>query len=223
MENLSAIIESIASLAWPVIVIIIILGFRSAIGDLIGTAKSRKFTVKVAGNELTMEEVNDQQRRLISDLQKQFGELQTQVDALLKEQPLAISKGITELVEESTDVVRLVLWVDDNPKNNSFLIQTLQDQGTQVVTAVSTKEALEKMLSTKFERIITDMGRTEDGRYNPIAGLELTRMIRQIDANVPIFVFTNSRGAQNTRVVAEAGVTGITTSPSSLLGMLQTR
>jgi CheY-like chemotaxis protein len=221
MENLSAIIQSIASLAWPLIVIILLIGFRSNIEGLIDTAKSRKFTIKVAGNELTMDEANEQQRSLIADLQKQLGTLQTQVDTLAKGRSISTLQETTKPAESQAESVRLILWADDNPKNNSFLIQNLQDQGIQVVTVLSTKEALEKMRSVKFDRVITDMGRFEDGRFNPIAGLELSKLIRETNVTIPIYMYTSSRATQEQRTVIEAGVTGITSSPNNLLNMLQ--
>ncbi|HRQ42195.1 MAG TPA: response regulator [Chloroflexota bacterium] len=226
MENIPAIIESIALLAWPVIVIVILFSFRSSVKELIESGKSRKFTVKVAGNELTMEEINDQQRTLIADLQKRVGELQEQVDTILNnKRPSEIqpseenSKRV--LNEEIADKVRLILWVDDQPKNNSFLIQGLQDQGIQVVTALSTNEAIEKFQNVRFDRVITDMGRQEDGRFNPVAGIELTKIIRRTNANVPIFAYTSSRGMSHQQAAYTAGITGITTSPSELLSSLQ--
>jgi CheY-like chemotaxis protein len=221
MENLAAIIQSIASLVWPLIIIIVLYGFRSNIKDLIESAKSRKFTVKVAGNELTMEEASEKQRSLIADLQKQLGELQTKVDTHFHGQPTSPPIEQAKSAEKQSEAARLILWADDNPKNNSFLIQNLQDQGIHVVTALSTKEALDKMRSANFDRVITDMGRNEDGRFNPIAGLELTKMIRKTNATIPIYVYTSRRGMQEQLAAKEAGVTSVTTSPSNLLNMLQ--
>ena len=67
--------KALAALAWPVIVFLLILFFRPAIKALIESAKSRKFTLKLGGQELTMEEVNQQQRTITTDLQTQVAEI----------------------------------------------------------------------------------------------------------------------------------------------------
>jgi len=58
METLPEILKAIASLLWPLIVIVILFSFRSQVAGLIETARTRKFTVKVGEMELSMEEYN---------------------------------------------------------------------------------------------------------------------------------------------------------------------
>lgn len=218
MENIGQILQGLASLAWPIIVIIILFGFRSSVTALLESAKARKFTIKVAGNELTMEEASEQQRALISDLQKQIVDIQKNIEAVRG------TKQVGEAVVEEKKAVaaNTILWVDDKPRNNAFLIENLTEQGISVTTAQSTAEALAMFGSRRFDRIISDMGRYEEGRFNPVAGLELTRQIRATDPNVPIVVYTSIRSAQEQRQAAlDAGVTEITASPTVLLNALQ--
>ena len=51
-----------------------------------------------------------------------------------------------------------ILWVDDNPKNNSFLVERLSKLGIQVTQVLSTAEAISLLSSMSFDRIISDMG-----------------------------------------------------------------
>ena len=46
---------------------------------LLESAKLRKFTLKIGGQELTMEELTDQQSKLLSDLQSQIEALRNQM------------------------------------------------------------------------------------------------------------------------------------------------
>ena len=114
MDNLPAILDSFAKLAWPIIVIVVLLGFRNNIIELIETAKSRKFTVKVAGNELTMEELSEQQRNIITDLQQQLTELQKQIQPLLKAAPVKKSgrkqKSAGRNIKKTAGA-KSILWV----------------------------------------------------------------------------------------------------------------
>jgi CheY-like chemotaxis protein len=218
MENIGQILQGLASLAWPVIVIIILFAFRSSVKALLESARARKFTIKVAGNELTMEEASEQQRALISDLQKQIVDIQKSIEAVRGTQP--VSEAVAE--ERKAAAANAILWVDDKPKNNAFLIENLTEQGINVTTALSTAEALAMFTSRKFDRIISDMGRYEEGRFSPVAGLELTRQIRAVDRNIPIVIYTSIRSAQEQRQAAiDSGVTEITASPTVLLNALQ--
>lgn len=222
MENIPDILQGIATLAWPIIVIILLISFRKNVRELLESAKSRKFTVKVAGNELTMEEVSEQQRTLITDLQKQIVELQKNVEML---QPKAIvgetARLERELTESKRTTVNSVLWVDDSPKNNAFLIESLQDQSINVITALSTEDGLAKFKSRKFDRVISDLVRREDGIRKSFAGFELARQIRAEDPEIPIVIYTSMPPSAATHQMAiEAGATDITASPTVLLKLV---
>jgi CheY-like chemotaxis protein len=217
MEKLATLLHAIASLAWPLIVALIVFYFRGIIRTVLESAKSRKFTVKVAGNELTMDEANEQQRVIISDLQKQIVNIQNTVGLMLGE-PAPMPKSLESKPEE----VKTVLWVDDNPKNNSYLIANLSESGVEIITALSTSEALSKFTSRRIDRVISDMGRREGIKYNQTAGLDLIRQIRAMDPNVPILIYCSRRAAQTYEQEAKsAGANVITSSPSVLLNALR--
>lgn len=56
MTELKDLLDGVAALLWPLIVIAILYLFRPAVVAIIESAKSRKFTLKVGGQELTMEQ-----------------------------------------------------------------------------------------------------------------------------------------------------------------------
>jgi CheY-like chemotaxis protein len=80
-----------------------------------------------------------------------------------------------------------------------------------------------KSRGRKLAFVVKDeMGRTESGQYNAIAGLELTKKIREIDGNVPIIIYTTSRAVRAYRAEAlRAGANEITASPTVLLNALE--
>src|SRR5256885_10004123 len=122
MELFARAVEALSTLLWPLIVIGGIFIFRPALTRLIDSARSRKFIVKIAGQELTMEDVNEQQRSLITDLQGQFVELRKRVDEIVgPSKPTLDEPGASPSPSPAS-----ILWVDDNPKNNSYVIDTLQ-------------------------------------------------------------------------------------------------
>lgn len=54
MESLAKLLSALASLAWPTIFAVLIFMLFEPLKKLIESARGRKFTIKVAGNELNM-------------------------------------------------------------------------------------------------------------------------------------------------------------------------
>jgi CheY-like chemotaxis protein len=162
--------------------------------------------------------VSEQQGTLINDLQRRVVELQNAINV----EGVKKSESHTEVVSEQTAQVESVLWVDDKPKNNSYLIQNLEGLGVKVTTALSTQDALSVFKSGRFQRIITDMGRTEGFVYRRKAGIALAREIRKLDSEIPIIIFCDPRSAENLREEAlQAGADDITASATVLLSDLR--
>ncbi|RQW79505.1 MAG: response regulator [Methanothrix sp.] len=198
INDIEPLFQFLSALMWPLLILFIILLFKSKIDDLIDSAKLRKFTIKAANFELTMEDAIKQQQQIIKDFQDKILQGKTK------------PKNLTSL-----------LWVDDNPKNNAMLIQNFTEKGISITTASSTKEALLKMETEKFDAIITDMGRTESGERLDTAGIDLSRKIRENDKNIPIFIYSWSKTAKSKMDEAkDAGITKVTTSKSDLIEAL---
>ncbi|EIO9265697.1 MULTISPECIES: response regulator [Vibrio] len=213
--DLVKLMEALSKILWPLIFVYLLFSFKSTIKSLIESATSRKFTLKVAGNELTMDEVTEQQRIIISDMQSEIGDLRKVVDALSSrdDTPLIIDESHRA---ESQRISR-VLWVDDQPQNNAFLIANLESMGVTVKTAESTKSALNMYRNGRYDSVISDMGRPEGDR----AGIELAREIRMMDNEIPIHIYCGGWAAKNLRDEAiEAGVNSITSSGTVLLSSL---
>ena len=212
MENISKLLEAISSILWPIIIIGILYFLRDAIKTVILSAQGRKFTLKIAGNELSMEEVTEQQRHLISDLQTKITDLQKVVEHFTKK---PLDEDTAEINDAS--IVKNILWVDDKPRNNSFIMASLEELGVKVDIAKSTEEAMNLFSPHRYDRIISDMGRPENNH----AGIELSKLIRQQDKEIPIYIFCSGWAAKNLKEASfKAGVNGITASGSALLRML---
>jgi CheY-like chemotaxis protein len=82
------------------------------------------------------------------------------------------------------------LWVDDEPQNNTHGINALQAQGINVVVCKTTQEALEQVHKGKFDVIITDQLRYEDGIRKDRAGYDLIGRLQQDGVKVPVILST---------------------------------
>ncbi|GAB2597264.1 response regulator [Nitrincola alkalisediminis] len=156
-----------------------------------------------------MEEASEQQRKIVNDVQSRLAaiekhlERKEEISLNTEAQPVARSKRI--------------LWVDDTPKNNSYLVASLQEMGHIVDIALDTEEGIRKFEESPYDIVISDMDRPEDKK----AGITLARTIQTIRSDVPYFIFCGGWAAKNLREESlSAGVTEITSSGTTLLSRL---
>jgi CheY-like chemotaxis protein len=257
-------ILAIAALLWPVIVIVVILYFRPAVTQVIQSATSRKFALKIGGQELTMEEANQNQQKMISDLQMKVLEIKKTLDgnaavgssvitasipapSMLRMPTPPFGGGTTgsTVVGPGTTGSTLapvgdggtvpnpkmplpknfqperILWVDDNPKNISALMQFLEDRDVKVAQVTSTGEALRLLKSRHYDCVISDMRREEGVQLNEAAGLVLLKKVRKSDPDLPFIFFTGDGSiAKHGEDALRFGANEITSSATELLGLL---
>jgi CheY-like chemotaxis protein len=251
MEQLAKLISAISSLVWPAIFIVLIFKFSEPIKKLIDSARGRKFTIKVAGNELTMEEASEQTRVMLSDLQTKIAELEKHIvkkidnseqvlkPPLIKSDNYVYPPSVTAsspaqlpetgIAEPSADynsrpmfslkemTTRRILWVDNNPKNNSFVIASLETRGDKIDVALTTQEGLEKFKAYHYDLVITDMARPDSEK----AGILLTKQLKAIKPSIPVYIFCSYWTAKYMRNEAlSEGVDEITSSATSLMGFV---
>lgn len=109
---------------------------------------------------------------------------------------------------------KTILWVDDNPQNNSYFVENFHSEGVVVDLAISTDEAQDKMKRREYDAIITDIMRPEGDK----AGIELVKLIRKRNSAVPIYVYCGGWAARHLKDEAlNAGANGITSSGTTLL------
>ena len=236
MDTLAQLFSALASLAWPVVFAVLLFKLYGPIRKLVESASGRKFTLKVAGNELSMEEASEQQRKSIDDLQFKLAEL----ERLLAGAPAAslqpaphlppVGRGapaasgaarspapLPQVAAAPAASTQRILWVDDHPKNNSFLIASLEERGVRVDQALSTDAALARLGQQSYDIVISDMQRPEGAK----AGIDLARQVQARALPVPVYIVCGPGAARGLREEAlAAGVAEITASGTSLLSAL---
>jgi CheY-like chemotaxis protein len=299
-------ISAIASLLWPLIVLAVLVLFRGPLTRVIRSTEARDFTIKIAGQEVSVGELHRQQMDMMADLHDQITALRKDFDALPQRGPAKISASKattqdspkssvtahaaapatagaaastgsqaggttfdetdTELAQaavpsqdrpqfhadpvkapwerlehlvqnaepaddkepaaaaesngtaatlsvvpaESAEVVPNwagqhpdtrpkaagVLWVDDHPERNALQVDQLERRGVVVDAVRSTKEALQKLTGQRYQLIVSDMERVENGKPAPGAGLELIRTVRTFDRDTPVVIFASGPGGK---------------------------
>ena len=138
-----------------------------------------KITVEFSKMQVTMQKV-----------QSGLGEMQ---------ETYIVEKGCTEPQKHPT--TRRLAWVDDNPENNTYEIEHLEEHGVDVLKIESTSDAIAKLVhqGQEVDVIITDLGRTEGRNYNSTAGLDLITALRRNNITKPVYVYTSSEKARDLR------------------------
>ena len=217
------IIEAIGSLLWPLLVAVLLIRVLphvpSLVAELRRAMRSRAFTVKIGGAELTVEEATEQLRRQVTDLQTHMavqlaerGELGGAAPAIAEEAAPVPGQGRPT-----------ILWVDDQPGDHTLELAKLRDDGVDVLLARSTAEAMDVLsLRRGVQAIVTDLVRSEDGEFRSHAGLALLRQLKEAEQDQPVLVYTDGRRAELDRQDAlDAGATVVTASPVDLFVALR--
>ncbi len=105
-----------------------------------------------------------------------------------------------------------ILWVDDDPKKNTLLINAFQDLGIRVFLATSTEQAQALIRQTRFEMVISDATRNGDS----MQGEELVRWIRSQPNPPPTIIYAMNWAKANSARAAEVGALSITNDPSEV-------
>jgi CheY-like chemotaxis protein len=108
---------------------------------------------------------------------------------------------------------RKILWVDDRPDNNIFERGAMQAYNIQFELAKSTGQALAKLRKSRFDAIISDMGRPPDMQ----AGYTLLDTLRGKGDLTPFFIYAGSDSPQLLRLALSRGAQGSTNSPDKLI------
>ncbi len=224
--------KAMASLAWPLVALIVFLALR---GRVLGLFTRNNLTIKVAGMELSVADAAKNIGEQVADLQKRVAlneqgsspnTLDPATDSVTKDLNKPLESSQADNVSSKRDFAYKtlnqfsILWVDDFPSNNAFIIGLFQSSGFLVRTVLSTHAALIEIKHQTFDIIISDLGRVEDGTNNPFAGLDLIKSIRQTDKKTPILIFAGSRGIENKAELVREGADEVTSSAVDVQGFV---
>jgi CheY-like chemotaxis protein len=190
--------NAISQLAWPLVVLVVALFFRKIVVQLFG---KETLSIKVAGMELSVRDAAQKTGHDVSDLQERLAVL---------EKNLSVNSAKTSSL--SIESSASILWVDDFPSNNAFLIEKLEADGVRIRKELTTDSGIGALASDEFDLIISDLGRIENGSNNPFAGLDFARAVRAAGHKHPLLIFAGQRGVENRDRLLKAGVTQVTRS-----------
>lgn len=177
---IEALAKLVAAFAWPGVVIFLFWWFGEALKQfLLGVSEG---SFKAFGIEGSAKR-RVQQALVSAELSKQ------ETDS---NRPAQLSRSVGMSLRAADYAVNLLklhgpltsgrklLWVDDQPGNNLLEAKALEELGFAVDFVVSTDEALQNILKTRYDAIISDMSRPGDTE----AGKTLVRKLREMGSEI---------------------------------------
>ena len=216
IDDLVKLIDSLtrllSALVWPVLLAYILVRFSPSLKEFF--ARLGELSLKGGGFEAT---VKSQKAEATSAL---VAATVSRPDAATT--PQAAARDAKEAAEVVTETVNArtirrargatILWVDDNPNNNTYERQSLEALGVSFVLATSTDELLTKLAARRFDVIISDMNRPPD----PHAGFTLLEKLRASGDQTPFIIYAGSKAPEYKAEALRRGALGCTNRPSEL-------
>lgn len=123
-----------------------------------------------------------------------------------------IEKGASKSKKEN----KTILWVDDRPENNVYERNILEGMGLEIITALSTEQALMWIKHNDVAIIISDMDRKE----GPREGYVLLDKLRSEGNNTPFLIYAGSNAPEYVKETYVRGGQGHTNNPEGLFDMV---
>jgi CheY-like chemotaxis protein len=211
-----AITKLLNVLIWPAIILFILIRFGRELRDFFSSLG--ELSLKGAGFEASLKRKQAEVVAALSAAAASKPDGDKTRESVAKEAMIAadvvadfVTPRAIRRASRST-----VLWVDDNPNNNSYERQALEALGVSFVLAISTDEALKKISRQRFDAIISDMGRPPDSR----AGYTLLDKLRSNGDQTPFIIYASSRDPEHVAESRRHGAIGCTNNANELFEMV---
>lgn len=219
MNEVSDLITALASLAsavlWPLIVLLLILRFRTPITDFmadVGQVSFKAPGIEASATRRQLEAAVAVGAAVANHANAAGAAPETDVSSVARSVIAAVPDRATQ---RSIDGAR-VLWVDDRPDNNRYERQALEALGITIKLSTSTDEALNALHRDAFDLVISDMGRPGDQQ----AGYSLLEAMRERGDETPFVIYASSNKAEHRAEARRRGAAGSTNSAQELLQMV---
>ncbi|MEN8601946.1 response regulator [Microbacterium rhizosphaerae] len=224
---ISSVISLLTALIWPLVFLFLILRFRKPLARLIepiahgvqeriAAGGGGEASVSFAG--LSFSGRIDSASKLVATASEQPGAAGGPVTT---DQARRV---LTEAIPNDEAAAKIagssVLWVDDVPSNNRYVVDALHQLGAVVVQVTSTDQAKELLKTNEFDAIISDMGRAERDGYNTRAGYDLLADVRADHMDTPFFIYAGSSLPEHVIEARKRGAQGSTNRAAELISMV---
>jgi CheY-like chemotaxis protein len=206
----------IGVLVWPAVLVFVLVRFGVALREFV--TNIGELTLKGAGFEASARRKQAEAASALAVAAVSRSEAGATPDATARD-----ARAAFDVVAETVTPRAIrraarstVLWVDDNPTNNTYERKALEALGVTFVLAKSTDEALDKLRPQSIDLIISDMGRPSDSQ----AGYTLLDKLRASGDRTPFVIYAGSRASEHRAEARRRGAIGCTNRPDELFEMV---
>ncbi|MCZ2804885.1 hypothetical protein O2W18_07230 [Modestobacter sp. VKM Ac-2983] len=196
------------ALAWPVVVLILVLVFRRS---LIGLLNRDKVKATLPGGVSLVARDPSAATDAVVDASASKG---MHIDkALARREVEAATEDLVGLRRSPR-----LLWVDDHPSDNRHEIAAFEALGLTVDLATSTTDAVTRLaLQGPFDAVISNLGRSPD----PRAGYTLLDSLRQAGDVTPYAIYAGSTEPDDFDDAVRHGAVGSASDPTELIRLVR--
>lgn len=195
-------ITFIQVIIWPLIVLIIVFYLRAPLKKFIDN------TVKVSLKAGPIETVAESRQAIEIATSLGAAEAKIQVNSTEQSQtalPLS-TRNIAKLVDQTVTPQAVqnlagisILWVDDQPLNNTYARHALEALGIRFSICITTNDAIEELKRTSIDAVISDMGRPPDMQ----AGYTLLEKMQAMSFDIPFIIYAKGGDKQKNKEEAK--------------------
>jgi hypothetical protein len=212
--NVSAVAALIGAIAWPLVVLVLVLVFRAQLGSVLRNLSS--FSVKAGGVEAALTTQKNVETALTAAVGNRNDSATANVPAVMTATQTTARRAVQLLDAHGAPQTRRGLWVDDRPDDNKFERAALEALGLHFDLARTTTEAQGLLAGPPYSIIVSDMKRgTEE-----TAGLELLDVLREKAYPAPCVIYAGSATADEIAEATRRGAFGETDDPNRLIELV---
>jgi hypothetical protein len=165
MSEFGDLLKGIAATMWVVLALLVFLTLRKALAGRIPFLTKLGLTPTGVSMEFAEQKLDEAVRS--------GGEVARQALGQVAKQ------SVLSRLERNADVLSgaRVLWVDDHPENNDALVDLLKRFGARVETPRSNAEALALLTGNRYDVIVSDVARDDEGAGSDLKGVELAEAV----------------------------------------------
>ena len=213
-DAVNAVAALIGSLAWPVVVLVLVLVFRTQIGAVVRNLSS--FSVKAGGVEAALSTQKNVESALTAAAGNRNDSATANVPAVITGAQATARRAVQVLDVHGAPQTRRGLWVDDRPDDNKFERAALEALGIHFDLARTTPEAVSLLDGPPYSIIVSDMRRGDE----PTAGLELLDVLRQRKYPAPCVIYAGTATPDEIAETKRRGGFGQTDDPNRLIELV---
>ena len=201
-ELLQKVIETIPSLLWFALALVVMLAFYKPIRD---DLMPNLTSFSAGGVELSFVK---QSINAALELAEKTPNWKVEVPQEAKDQALNRARKHLHVFRGAQ-----VVWVDDHPENNVNERRMLRQLRVEIDTATGTEEALRLLDKASYEVILSDIARGDD----TTAGLAMAQQLAEGGGQTPVIFYV---GVVDLALGAPPHAFGITNRPDELLHLI---